>query len=154
MWSKEPAIKYKKKNQVSMEEDQRSQVPTCISTNCQTSSRQLKTPEVNVQLPKPVKMSSSSDDKNCQENMQPVKSQLNTWLPKPATVRRSCNDKKCQSTRCSPLKRYSTSKRSVNQEDTILDVTSGKLSPRCHKYHQSTSTEKKRNIQMCVKKGH
>ena len=35
MQSKEPAIKYKKKNQVSMEEDQKSQVPICIYKNSQ-----------------------------------------------------------------------------------------------------------------------
>ena len=48
MWSKEPAIKYKKKNHISMEEDQRSQVPTFIDKNFQTNVRQLKTSEVNV----------------------------------------------------------------------------------------------------------
>ena len=131
--SKEPAIKYKKKNQVSMEEDQRSQVPTCIKKNCQTSSRQLKTPEVNVHLLKPAKMSSLSNDKTCQENMWPVKPQMNMWLPKPVTVRRLFKDKKCQFTRCSLQRRYSTSKKSENKEDTILDVTNEKLSPRSQK---------------------
>ena len=33
--SKEPAITYKKRNQVSMEEDQKSQVPIGINKNCQ-----------------------------------------------------------------------------------------------------------------------
>ena len=35
MQSKEPAIKYKKKNQVSIEEDQKGQVPICIEKNSQ-----------------------------------------------------------------------------------------------------------------------
>ena len=34
-WSNGPAIKYKEKNQVYMEEDQKSQVPISADKNCQ-----------------------------------------------------------------------------------------------------------------------
>ena len=40
-WPNEPKIKYKKKNQVYMEEDQKNQVPICVDKNCQTSNMQL-----------------------------------------------------------------------------------------------------------------
>ena len=119
-WSNEPAIKYKEKNQGSMGEDQKSQVPICADKNCQTS---------NIQLPKPV------------------------------TVRQLCKDQTCQSTRC--YKKHSDPEMrqkmlykaqhnwSVNQEDTNLDVTSEKLSPRSQRSQvspkdKSTSREKKK----------
>ena len=47
--------------------------------------------------------------------------------------------------------------RSVDQEDTTLDVTSEKLSPRSHKSPVNTKVQiqrRKRNINMCVKKGY
>ena len=88
-------------------------------------------------------------DKKSQEtgHMQAVMPEIvNTevkWLSTP-TIRRLCQDEKCQSTRCykSPVRpkyRYdkkcqsgSPSKAVVNEypEDTSLEVTSKKLSPR------------------------
>ena len=59
MWSDEPEIKYKKKNQVSMEEHQKGQVPICIDQNSQEKKNINMwpvTPETNndvMQLPKP-----------------------------------------------------------------------------------------------------
>ena len=52
MQSKEPAIIYKKKNQVSMEEDQKSQVPICIDKNSQY--RCLKSPRYQCVMTKSV----------------------------------------------------------------------------------------------------
>ena len=144
MWSKEPAITYKKKNAVSMEEDQKSQVIICIDKTCQY--RCLKSPRRPVcndrKCPSTVQKMCSVD-KNCQENMRPMKPQINRQLAKRATVRRLCKDPPCQSTRC--YKKHSDPKKrqkmqykvqyswSVNQEDTTLDVTSEKLSPRSQK---------------------
>ena len=56
-WSNEQKIKYKKKNQVYMEEDQKSQVPICVDKNCQTS---------NMQLPKSVTVRRLCKDQTCQ----------------------------------------------------------------------------------------
>ena len=83
-------------------------------------------------------------------------------LPEPAVpygYRRLCKDQTSQSTRC--YKKHSDPKKrqkmqykvksnwSVNQEDTTMDVTSEKLSPRRYKsqvttQHKSSSTEKKK----------
>ena len=113
----------------------------------------------------------SQADRNHQTSvMWLVKPQQKMWLHKPAVpheYKRLCMHQTCQSTRC--YKKHSDPKtrqkmqykvksnQSVNQEDAILDTTSEKLSPRSHKSQVNTKEQverRKRNINMCVKKGH
>ena len=100
-WPKQPA---KEKNQLSMEEDQKSQVPISADKNCQTS---------NMWLPKPVPVRRLCKDQTCQSTR--------------------CYKKHSDPKRRQKMLYKAQHNWSVNQEDTTLGVTSEKLSPRSQK---------------------
>ena len=90
------------------------------------------------------------------QSVKPVMKNKDMWSRKPATETKSslCRDRYCQSTRCFKKATRCLNTKSLEKPRCKDDKNCQlpqfmwpvkKLIPRCHKYHQSTSTEKKQN---------